>query len=612
MLIFSADKFFKIPIYFIEKTNGLKYIKYAHHCFLFIIFTFSISVSFAESFNPGPTPPRIHEHQVSIQSSNSKELGSYLAASYALSQNDQSLASDYLMKAVLVNPKNESLLTQAIKVLVAAGRLPDALQLSENLIRLNEEAHSARLVLIVSMLSNMKEPNKAWKQTLQEQISLLRVNGVYELLIPLLNAWVEFGAGDPEAAIISMQSIANRKQYQPYTLFHSAMIYDLAGRSSEADNYYKSALANSSVRIDRLVAIYAGFLQRLSRFEEAEELYKSYKSSNPGLLWIDSAIQKLQNRQDPMASIKSLQDGLAEAFFGIGRLLPASQGSSTTLIFAQLALHLRSDFAPAQMLIAEVYESLQRPLDAFQAYKRVNNSSIYSWTARIRQAASLAELNRVDESADMLLKMIQQKKNSADAPATLGDIFRSAERYLEAIEAYNLAIFRTKIFRSFHWRLFYSRGVSLERTQDWSGAEADFLKALELSPDQPLVLNYLGYSWLEQGINLVRAKAMIKKAVSLRPNDGYIVDSLGWAFFLTGDFQSAVQHLERAVELMPDDPIINDHLGDVFWESGRRIEARFQWQRALILGADGEVKEEIGYKLKQDLNSDFQIRDNAL
>ena len=116
----------------------------------------------------------------------------------------------------------------------------------------------------------------------------------------------------------------------------------------EADNYYKSALANSSVRIDRLVAIYAGFLQRLSRFEEAEELYKSYKSANPGLLWIDSAIQKLQNRQDPMASIKSLQDGLAEAFFGIGRLLPASQGSSTTLIFAQLALHLRSDFAPAQ------------------------------------------------------------------------------------------------------------------------------------------------------------------------------------------------------------------------------------------------------------------------
>ena len=190
----------------------------------------------------------------------------------------------------------------------------------------------------------------------------------------------------------------------------------------------------------------------------------------------------------------------------------------------------------------------------------------------------------------------------------IGDILRFAEHHTEAIKAYDIAIDRVSVFRSDHWRLLYSRGVSLEQTKNWERAEKDFLKALNLSPSQPLVLNYLGYSWLEMEINLNRAKTMIEEAVKLRPNDGYIVDSLGWAYYRLGDFNNAIHFLERALELIPNDPIINDHLGDAFWETGRFIEARYQWNRAITLGASGDYVKAI----KEKLGRDFKVYDHNL
>ncbi|MBT4908349.1 MAG: tetratricopeptide repeat protein, partial [Rhodospirillaceae bacterium] len=188
---------------------------------------------------------------------------------------------------------------------------------------------------------------------------------------------------------------------------------------------------------------------------------------------------------------------------------------------------------------------------------------------------------------------------------------RYTERYAEAVVAYDAAVARTGALVPRHWFLLYSRGVSLERTKEWARAEADFLQALELSPDQPLVLNYLGYSWLEQGMHLERAQAMIEKAVSLRPNDGYIVDSLGWAFYRLGDYDRAVRQLERAVELMPNDPVINDHLGDALRQAGRRLEARFQWTRSIELGAEEEAAAIIRRKLSRGLQAEADADDDA-
>jgi Flp pilus assembly protein TadD len=188
-----------------------------------------------------------------------------------------------------------------------------------------------------------------------------------------------------------------------------------------------------------------------------------------------------------------------------------------------------------------------------------------------------------------------------DALVQLGDLRRHDENYAAAEDAYSRAIARIGEPRREHWTLLYARGIAYERTKRWPEAEADFLKALELEPEQPFVLNYLGYSWVDMGMHLDRAKGMLNRAVELRPDDGYIVDSLGWVYFRVGEYDKAVTRLERAVELEPGDPVINDHLGDAYWRVGRQREARYQWQRVLTLDPEEDVIADVEQKLRSGL-----------
>jgi Flp pilus assembly protein TadD len=185
---------------------------------------------------------------------------------------------------------------------------------------------------------------------------------------------------------------------------------------------------------------------------------------------------------------------------------------------------------------------------------------------------------------------------------------RSRERYAEALDYYTRALALTPAPAKDNWALFYSRGVCNERLKNWPAAEADFKKALALAPDESLVLNYLGYSWVDQGRNLKQAMEYIRKAVKLKPDDGYYVDSLGWAYYRLGNLPAAVEHLERAVELKPDDPIINDHLGDAYWKVGRKFEAKYQWQQALTLKPEDDLVVTIRKKIEAGLPDDAETK----
>jgi len=220
----------------------------------------------------------------------------------------------------------------------------------------------------------------------------------------------------------------------------------------------------------------------------------------------------------------------------------------------------------------------------------------------LRVAANLEMLDRTEEGLAQLKEMSAEAPTRAGADMQLGDLLRTKKRFTEAVDAYDEAIRRLQAAgMPERWSLFYSRGIALERSGQWKPSEADLLHALELKPDQPLVLNYLGYSWIDRGENLERGLKMIEKAVELRPEDGYIVDSLGWAHYRLGDYSSAVQYLEKAIELVPEDPTINDHLGDAYWQSGRPSEARFQWRRALQFGPEADEIKPIEAKLDQGL-----------
>jgi Flp pilus assembly protein TadD len=273
------------------------------------------------------------------------------------------------------------------------------------------------------------------------------------------------------------------------------------------------------------------------------------------------------------------------------------------LLYDRFALVLRPKFPLGQLLLADILSAQNKPEESLAVLGEMPQGSPYYWSARLRGAINLDTLERSDEAIAQLKAMTSENPDLVAAGMQLGDILRNKKRYGEAVSAYDEAIRRSaSLGLPERWTLFYDRGVALERSGQWQRAEADLSHALELKPDQPLVLNYLGYSWIDRGENLERGMKMIEKAVELRPEDGYIIDSLGWAHYRMGDYASAVQYLEKAIELVPEDPTINDHLGDAYWRTERLIEARFQWRRALQLGPQENDVKPIEAKIEHGLN----------
>jgi tetratricopeptide (TPR) repeat protein len=232
-------------------------------------------------------------------------------------------------------------------------------------------------------------------------------------------------------------------------------------------------------------------------------------------------------------------------------------------------------------MIAGLYEQFQMVPKAIDVLNRIGPSSPLYWQARLRAAALEAQLDKFDEAVARLRKLVAEKPDRIDAALTLADLLRGKEKYADAVQAYDTAIGRIRNAEERHWPVFFGRGIVLERTKNWGKAEADMKRALQLSPEQPHVLNYLGYSWIDQGVNLDEGMKMLQRATELRPDDGAITDSVGWAFYRLGQYDKAVEWLERAAEQKSDDATIVEHLGDAYWHVGRRREARFQWERAL-------------------------------
>jgi Flp pilus assembly protein TadD len=239
------------------------------------------------------------------------------------------------------------------------------------------------------------------------------------------------------------------------------------------------------------------------------------------------------------------------------------------------------------MLLGNLYEASGQDVAAVQAFASIPEQSPLHWEAQRNYATMQYRMGNVEEAKRILEGMRADDPDDLTIALTLADIYRAQSEPENALKIYDFVIGGIDNLNESHWSLFYTRATAYEELEQWDEAEADFLKALDLSPDQPVVLNYLGYSWVVRGENLDRALGMIRKAVELRPNDGNIVDSLGWALYKLGRYKEAVEQLERAVLLRPEVAEINEHLGDAYWRIGRILEARFQWSHAIDLGGDG-------------------------
>ncbi len=407
---------------------------------------------------------------------------------------------------------------------------------------------------------------------------------------------------DFDGAVNALDSLTMQRGVDGLRLMHRALILDYAGRDKDADEAYRQAITVMGTG-PRAADSYGRFLLRHNRAEEAKALYERALKENPGNPVAERALRDISAKKTVPSLIGSPADGVAEALFGIAASLNDSRSADVAILYLNLTLYLRPDFDLARVLIASRYEAMGKFDLANGIYSRIQPTSPYYAMTQVQAAINDGRQGQVKAGIAKMKALSANAPQEADVWTALGDLLRSADQYTEAATAYDKAIAGTPEGDRRLIGLFYARGVSLERSNKWDAAEKDFRAALKLNPDRADVLNYLGYSWVDKGEHLDEAVAMLEKARALRPLDGFIADSVGWAYYRLGRYQDATRALEEAVQLAPGAPDVNDHLGDAYWRVGRKIDARFQWQHALQLNPDAKQKPLIERKLQFGLDS---------
>jgi len=527
--------------------------------------------------------------------------GSYLAARQANLDRDPDAAAAYFRAALKSDQRNAELLEMTFYAVLADGDIDEAVRLAERLVQLDRNNRNAHLVLGVRSLKQ-----KQWKDA-RGHFSQAMHGPVNDLMGTLLSAWSAFGANDAKGAIDTIDKLNGPEWYGIFKDMHAGLILDLANNKKEAGKRFERAFKLDSTAL-RIMQSHAGFLSRNGARDEALKIYEEYDKQLPRYPLTTEGLAILKRDMPLPRMVETAQAGAAEALYGLGAALGRREEEMSLanrgLAYLQLALYLEPTHALAQLSLADLYEALKKPALALKVYERVPASSPLKRNAEIQLAIDLDTLDRTEEAKKHLEKLIASKPDDMEAIIALANIQRERKQYEGCADSYGKAIGLLPKPSKANWTTYYFRGICFERAKQWAKAEADFKKALELFPDQPHVLNYLGYSWIDQGVHLDEGMAMIKRSVEQRPDDGYIVDSLGWAYYRLGNYDEAVKNLERAVELKPVDPTINDHLGDVYWKVDRMLEAKFQWSHARDLKPEDEELVKIEQKLKVGLGEE--------
>ncbi|HYV72143.1 MAG TPA: tetratricopeptide repeat protein [Pseudolabrys sp.] len=538
--------------------------------------------------------PLAAQQTSALQSSAISASGSYLAARHAGQQRDAAAAAAYYRAALKRDPNNGELLDRVFLAFLVDGDVDEAVKFAERVAQADKNDRVARLVLGVNSLKR-----KQYAPARRDLAQSIR-GPITDLTATLLSAWSSLGANDSKGAIAAIDHLAGPEWYAIFKDLHAGLIYDVAGNQKEAGKRLERAYKLDSTAL-RVVQAYGSWVSRNRSPQEAMTVFETFDKTLPRHPLVVEAMDKLKAGEKLPPLVANVQAGAAEALYGLGASLGRRGGEDLGLVYLQLSLFLSPNHPLALLSLADLYESLKKPELAIKIYDRVPPSSPLHRNAAIQMAANLDSLDRADEAQKHLEGLIKQNPDDLEAIMALGNVLRGHKKFAECTNVYSKGVSTIQKPEKANWVVYYFRGICYERSKQWAKAEADLMKALELFPDQPHVLNYLGYSWIDQGIKLDEGMEMIKKAVQQRPDDGYIVDSLGWAYYRLGNYEEAAKQLERAIELKPEDPTINDHLGDAYWRIGRVLEARFQWAHARDLKPDAEELPKIEEKLKEGL-----------
>jgi tetratricopeptide (TPR) repeat protein len=524
--------------------------------------------------------------------------GSYLAARHASVERDAASAATFYRSALRTDPKNNELLDRAFISSLADGDIDEAVKLADRILTMDKSNRVARLVVGVRDLKQKKYA------TAQLNINQSIRGPITDLVATLLSGWASYGAGDTKLAVANIDKLTGPEWYPIFKDLHSGMILELAGKEKDAGTRFERAykLDDSMLRV---ADAYARWLSRNKDNAAATAVYEAFDKKLARHPLVLEGLRETRAGKKLSPLVDSPQAGAAETLYGIGATLTRRGGEDLALVYLQLALYLAPNHPLALLSLADLYESVKKPAMAIKVYERMPANSPLKRNAQIQLATNLDAADRSDEAIKILKTVIAEDPRDLEAIMALGNIERGRKKFADCAQTYSLGVDALPAGNDkANSVYYYYRGICEERSKQWNKAEADMRKALELQPEQPHVLNYLGYSWIDQGINLDEGMKMIKRAVDQRPDDGYIVDSLGWAYYRIGNFEDAVKNLERAIDLKPEDPTINDHLGDAYWRIGRTLEAKFQWAHARDLKPEPEELPKIEAKIESGLSDD--------
>ena len=528
--------------------------------------------------------------------------GSYLAGAEALSGMNTPEAVQYLVGAA-ESWDNPLILNRAFLALASNGDIDRAADYAGRLIQLDPGHEMARLVAGTEAIKQRRYEGALRVLGPMGEDSFEGITGA------ILRGWALVGAGRMNEARVELDK-AGGGGLEEFILYHRALMSEVAGDSAAAQDYIEQSMEVDPYNSD-VVESYARIFANAGRFDEALTAVVSYEAQGLSHPIITAVKEKLLANQRPGNYAASVQAGASRMFHSIGVGFAREGTSDLALVLERLAQYLDPRNELAVVVIGQIYDAAGQADLANQIYESLPATSPLKGMATVRIAANLDTLGDRTEAIRRLSNMVTSDPNNLEALAVLADFQRADKQYGESAATLTKALAVTGGTAPSDWRFYYFRGIAYERNDQFPLAEKDFLRALELHPNQPEVLNYLGYSWVDQGLHLERALGLIEQAIAGSPNDGYIIDSLGWAFYRLGRFEEAVEQLERAVQLRPNDPEINDHLGDAYWRVGRKLEAGFQWKIALAMDSEGNVRSRVEPKLAGGLDAAPVTEDSA-
>jgi tetratricopeptide (TPR) repeat protein len=525
---------------------------------------------------------------------NASQYGLFLAGRTAMDLGHGQEAADYLARASQSQPDESFLKESAFTAALVAGDVHRAAALAPQ-----GDSASPSMQKLGRLTQAVDHIGAGEGRQAEALLVGDPLGPPYQSAGILLLPWAAAEAGDWKTAL-TLQDAHGDRLVAEVSLLNQALLFEKNHRYDDADAAFRKLLTDgdgASLYTDA----YGEFLERRGRKADAEALYVKALKTDATSRGVLAARARLDAGKAPPPA-PTLTQGAAQALLAPAALFLADKQQELGLAYLRLVLRLDSQRDEAWLLVGDSMSTAGDMDAARSAYDHPKPGSPDYLGARAR----LIETYQAPEDAPTVLKLAQDTVQAApgdpDALTLLADALRTSERYQESADVLNKLIDSRGEAAS--WDLYYMRGVALEQAGNWPQAERDLKKALSLKPDEPDILNYLGYSWVDRGEQVPEGKAMIEKALAAKPDSGAIVDSLGWAYYRLGDYDKSVQQLERATELEPADAEINDHLGDAYWRAGRRIEAAFQWKRVLTLQPDAKLKAAVEAKLKDGVPAD--------